>query len=81
MDAFTFLTLIIFNVTIIAIVAIVFGQNKIAEKAITGLTGILKNFTSKTKKQAIRKNFSKRNKKPLSKNGERPSQKPISKHS
>ncbi|MEM7028236.1 MAG: hypothetical protein AAF629_01495, partial [Chloroflexota bacterium] len=50
MDVLIFLTVVTFQVTLLAIVAIVFGQSKIAEQAIKGLTGILKGFTSKKKK-------------------------------
>ena len=41
MDVFVFFSLITFQVTILSIVAIVFGQSKIAEKALGSLTSVL----------------------------------------
>lgn len=50
MDVFIFLTVVTFQVTLLAIVAIVFGQSKIAEQAIKSLSGILKGFSLKSGK-------------------------------
>lgn len=47
---FIFFSLITFQVTILSIVAIVFGQNKIAEKAMGSLTSVLERSTSKSEK-------------------------------
>ena len=55
MDVLIFLTVITFQVTLLAIVAIVFGQSKIAEQAIKGLTGILRGFTTKNKDSRLMK--------------------------
>ena len=55
MDVLIFLTVVTFQVTLLAIVAIVFGQSKIAEQAIGGLTNILRNFTLKRKQLSQRK--------------------------
>lgn len=41
MDFLVFFSLISFQLSIVAVVAIVFGQNKIAEKALGSLTSVL----------------------------------------
>ena len=71
MDAFVFFALITFQITVLSIVAIVFGQNKIAEKAITGLVGVLKNFSLKRREKNTRKFSSKLKEKKPENNSEK----------
>jgi hypothetical protein len=49
-DIFVFFSLITFQVTILSIVAIVFGQNKIAERAIGSLASVLEKGTLRPSK-------------------------------
>lgn len=44
MNIFLFLSLITFQVTLLSIVAIILGQNKLVEKIISGLKDILNKF-------------------------------------
>ena len=60
MDVFIFLTIVTFQITLLAIVAIVFGQSRIAEQAISSLTGVLKNLSNKRKQKTMRPTFLRR---------------------
>ena len=51
MDTLHFLSLLTFQITVIALVAIVFNQTKLAEKAIAGLTELSSKLFPKNKKQ------------------------------
>lgn len=56
MDALIFLTVVTFQVTLLAIVAIVFGQSKIAEQVVNKLINFLRNFTPKRNQLSEQKN-------------------------
>ena len=53
MDLLTFLTVLAFFLTIIAIVAIAFSQTRLAEKVIDGLVGLPKPFHLNVKQKNL----------------------------
>ncbi len=55
MDLFIFLTIMTFQISIIAIVAIVYGQSNLADKAITGLHSIVKSIIPSAKPKQTKK--------------------------